>query len=125
MLPKEWRKVLCIPCPRYIEEEIPQADTAVLSGPSHAEEVGRGTAYHLCGKRPDKKAVAEYLQNLFMSPVFRVYIEPGHAWAMELGGALKNVIALAAGAADGSRLWRQYKGSTDHQRNCRDCTSWH
>ena len=84
---------------QIIEEEIPQAETAVLSGPSHAEEVVKGLPT-TCVVSAHKKAVAEYLQNLFMSPVFRVYTSPD-ILGVELGGALKNVIALAAGAADG------------------------
>ena len=55
-----------------IEEEIPQANVAVLSGPSHAEEVGRGLPTTIVAGSKDK-ATAEYLQNLFMSEVFRVY----------------------------------------------------
>ncbi|MCM1058141.1 MAG: NAD(P)-dependent glycerol-3-phosphate dehydrogenase [Firmicutes bacterium] len=82
-----------------IEQEIPQADVAVLSGPSHAEEVGRGIPTTIVvGAK--SKATAEYIQNLFMNEVFRVYISPD-ILGMELGGALKNVVALAAGIADG------------------------
>lgn len=82
-----------------IEQEIPQADVAVLSGPSHAEEVGRGLPTTIVvGAK--SKATAEYIQNLFMNEVFRVYISPD-ILGMELGGALKNVVALAAGIADG------------------------
>lgn len=82
-----------------IEEEIPQAEVAVLSGPSHAEEVGRGIPTTIVvGAR--KKDTAEYLQNIFMSEVFRVYISPD-VLGIELGAALKNVVALAAGIADG------------------------
>jgi len=82
-----------------IEAEIPQANVAVLSGPSHAEEVGRGLPT-TCVVGARTKATAEYIQSLFMSPVFRVYISPD-ILGIELGGALKNVIALAAGIADG------------------------
>ncbi len=82
-----------------IEEEIPQADAAVLSGPSHAEEVGRGLPT-TCVVGAHTQKTAQYLQQLFMSPVFRVYISPDML-GIELGGALKNVIALAAGCADG------------------------
>lgn len=82
-----------------IEEEIPQATVAVLSGPSHAEEVGKGIPTTIVvGAK--KKAVAEYVQNLFMNEVFRVYISPD-VLGIELGAALKNVVALAAGIADG------------------------
>lgn len=84
---------------QVIEEEIPQAVVAVLSGPSHAEEVGRGIPTTIVvGAR--KKATAEYLQNIFMNEVFRVYISPDML-GIELGAALKNVVALAAGIADG------------------------
>lgn len=82
-----------------IEEEIPQADVCVLSGPSHAEEVGRGIPT-TCVVSSRSRHTAEYLQNLFMAPVFRVYTTPD-LLGVELGAALKNVIALAAGAADG------------------------
>lgn len=82
-----------------IEQEIPQADVAVMSGPSHAEEVGRGIPTTIVvGAR--SKETAEYIQNLFMNEVFRVYISPDIV-GMELGAALKNVVALAAGIADG------------------------
>lgn len=82
-----------------IEEEIPQARVAVLSGPSHAEEVGKGLPT-TCVAAARKRAVAELVQSVFMSPVFRVYTSPDML-GVELGGALKNVIALAAGVADG------------------------
>lgn len=82
-----------------IEEEVPQAEVAVLSGPSHAEEVGRGLPTTIVvGTK--KRKTAEYLQNLFMSDVFRVYTSPD-VLGIELGGSLKNVVALAAGIADG------------------------
>ena len=82
-----------------IEQEIPQADVAVLSGPSHAEEVGRGIPTTIVvGSR--KKETADYLQNLFMNDVFRVYTS-SDVLGIELGAALKNVVALAAGIADG------------------------
>lgn len=82
-----------------IEEEIPGAKGCVLSGPSHAEEVSRGLPT-TCVVGAKDKETAEFLQNVFMSPVFRVYISPD-ILGIELGGALKNVIALAAGTADG------------------------
>lgn len=84
---------------QIIEEELPQTEVAVLSGPSHAEEVGKGIPTTIVvGAR--KKETAEYLQNLFMNDVFRVYISPD-VLGIELGAALKNVVALAAGIADG------------------------
>ena len=84
---------------RQIEEEIPQADVAVLSGPSHAEEVGRKLPT-TCVIGAKTRKTAEYLQSMFISRVFRVYTSPD-ILGIELGGSLKNVIALAAGIADG------------------------
>ena len=82
-----------------VEEEIPQADVAVMCGPSHAEEVGIGLPTTVvAGART--KETAEVIQDLFMNNVFRVYTSPD-VLGMELGGSLKNVIALAAGMADG------------------------
>lgn len=82
-----------------IEDEVPNAKVAVLSGPSHAEEVGKGLPT-TCVVGAKSKETAVYIQNIFCSKVFRVYISPDML-GIELGGALKNVIALAAGIADG------------------------
>ena len=84
---------------QIVEEEIPQAKVAVLSGPSHAEEVSRGIPT-TCVIGAHEKNTAGYLQNIFMSDVFRVYTSPDML-GICIGGALKNVIALAAGIADG------------------------
>jgi len=82
-----------------IKEEIPQADVCVLSGPSHAEEVGKEIPTSLVAGAK-KRATAELVQNTFMSEVLRVYTSPD-VLGMEIGASLKNVIALAAGMADG------------------------
>lgn len=82
-----------------IEQEIPQATAAVLSGPSHAEEVGKDMPTTLVAGAA-KKETAEYIQNAFMCDFIRVYTSPD-VLGIELGGALKNVVALAAGIADG------------------------
>lgn len=82
-----------------MEEEIPGVNAAVLSGPSHAEEVGRGIPT-TCVAGAKTKECAEFIQNTFMNEAFRVYTSPD-ILGIELGGALKNVIALAAGIADG------------------------
>ena len=84
---------------QIIEDEIPQAQIAVLSGPTHAEEVSRGIPTTIVAGSKSKSC-AEYVQNLFMNEVFRVYTSPD-VLGIELGGALKNVVALAAGIADG------------------------
>ena len=84
-----------------IEEELKDKNpkVAVLSGPSHAEEVGRGIPT-TCVVSAHNKELTLYLQNVFMNPSFRVYTSPDML-GVEIGGALKNVIALAAGIADG------------------------
>ena len=84
---------------QQIEEELPQAQAAVLSGPSHAEEVGRGIPT-TCVTGAKSQKTAETVQNIFMCDSFRVYTNPD-VLGIEIGGALKNVIALAAGIADG------------------------
>lgn len=70
-----------------------------LTGPSHAEEVARGIPTACLAASPDRK-LAEFVQDAFMSDSFRVYTSPDIIGA-ELGGALKNVIALCAGVSDG------------------------
>ena len=82
-----------------IEQELPQANVSVLSGPSHAEEVGKGLPT-TCVAAAHRKKTAEFMQSVFMSPVFRIYTSPDML-GVEIGAALKNVIALAAGTADG------------------------
>lgn len=84
---------------QIIEEEIKGAEVCVLSGPSHAEEVGRKMPT-TCVVGAKKRETANSLQDLFMNEYFRVYTSPDRM-GIELGGALKNVIALAAGIADG------------------------
>ena len=85
-----------------IEEEIPQAEVAVLSGPSHAEEVSRKIPTSIVAGAK-KKMVAEKVQDAFMNDFFRVYTS-SDVVGIELGASLKNVIALAAGVVDGMQL---------------------
>ncbi len=82
-----------------IEDELPGVNAAVLSGPSHAEEVGKGIPTTVVVGAKDKES-AQKIQDYFSSPVFRVYTNPD-ILGIELGGSLKNVIALAAGISDG------------------------
>lgn len=82
-----------------IEEEALGVKACVLSGPSHAEEVGKGIPTTVVAGAKDIKD-AEYIQSVFMNEFFRVYTSDDLI-GIELGGALKNVIALAAGIADG------------------------
>lgn len=85
-----------------IEEEIPEKflkSIVVLSGPSHAEEVSlrHPTTVVVSSKNMEE---AERIQDLFMNTNFRVYTNPDLV-GVEIGGALKNIIALAAGISDG------------------------
>ncbi len=82
-----------------IVEEIPQANVSVLSGPSHAEEVAVGMPTTVVVGSTNKET-AIFIQEIFMNDAFRVYISPDII-GIELGGSVKNVIALAAGVCDG------------------------
>lgn len=84
---------------QVIKEEIPQCHIGVLSGPSHAEEVGRGIATAIVAAA-ETDEVAKEIQDTFMTEMFRVYRNTDII-GVELGGALKNLIALAAGISDG------------------------
>ena len=82
------------------EEEIGGFNpVVVLSGPSHAEEVARGVPTAVVVACENRSA-AELAQDLFMSPCFRIYTSPDIV-GVEIGAALKNVIALCAGCCDG------------------------
>ncbi|MDU6032296.1 MAG: NAD(P)H-dependent glycerol-3-phosphate dehydrogenase, partial [Peptoniphilus harei] len=70
-----------------------------LSGPSHAEEVGRDIPTTLVASSENLK-VAQTIQHEFSTPIFRIYTNPDLV-GVEMGGALKNIIALAAGMNDG------------------------
>ena len=82
-----------------VKQETNNCTFAVLSGPSHAEEVGLSmpTAITIACENKD---VAEEIQDMFMSSYFRVYTNDDVIGA-ELGGSLKNIIALGAGISDG------------------------
>lgn len=81
------------------KEEIPQAEVSVMSGPSHAEEVSRGlpTTNVIASENIE---TAKFIQDVFMDDMFRVYTSTDII-GVELGGALKNIIALCAGISDG------------------------
>ncbi len=87
---------------QVIEEIVSENHIVVLSGPSHAEEVARDipTAVVVSSKY---RSSAEKVQDVFMAPNFRVYTNPDLI-GVELGGALKNIIALGAGIIDGLEL---------------------
>ena len=85
---------------QVIEEEIgDKCPVVVLSGPSHAEEVGRRIPTGVVAAASDR-AVAEQVQDLFMNHRFRVYTSDDRV-GTELCAALKNIIALCAGCCDG------------------------
>ncbi len=82
-----------------VNEILPNNKYAMLSGPSHAEEVAIEIPTTIVSSSVDKQ-VAEYVQDIFMTPFFRVYTNPD-VIGVELGGSLKNIIALGAGVSDG------------------------
>jgi len=82
-----------------ISRAFPSNPVVVLTGPSHAEEVGRQIPTTVVAAS-ENQAAAELVQNVFMCPTFRIYTSSDVVGA-ELGGALKNVIALCAGIMDG------------------------
>jgi len=82
-----------------IKREIPNCEVAVMSGPSHAEEVARRIPTTNVVASTNQQ-VAEYVQDALMNPYFRVYTNQD-VMGVELGGSLKNVIALCAGISDG------------------------
>ncbi len=87
---------------RILEEELPNCEIAVMSGPSHAEEVSRGIPTTNVVATKNEKT-ANWIQDIVMNPVFRIYTNPDRM-GVELGGSLKNVIALCAGISDGMGL---------------------
>lgn len=80
-------------------EKLPNARYVALSGPSHAEEVGRAMPTALVAASEERE-LAEYIQDVFMTDHLRVYTN-SDVIGVELGGALKNIIALGAGISDG------------------------
>lgn len=84
---------------QIVNSILPDNSYAVLSGPSHAEEVALNMPTTVVAASNNME-VAEYIQDVFMGPYFRVYTNPD-VIGVELGGALKNVIALGAGISDG------------------------
>lgn len=82
-----------------INDVLPQNDVVVLSGPSHAEEVARGIPTSVVVACKSEEAIKK-VQDAFMNESFRVYGSKD-SLGIEIGGSLKNVIALAAGISDG------------------------
>lgn len=82
-----------------IEEELPGTFVGILSGPTHAEEVIQKLPAAIVAGSKDRR-LAVFAQELFMNDYFRVYTSPD-VYGIEIGGSLKNVIALAAGMSDG------------------------
>jgi len=87
---------------RVLMEELSNCEIAIMSGPSHAEEVSRGIpTTNVVAARTEE--IANRIQDIIMNPTFRVYTNPDML-GVELGGSLKNVIALCAGVLDGLNL---------------------
>ena len=84
------------------KEELPNNPYVTLSGPSHAEEVAKDIPTTVV-VASENLQIAQTVQDIFMSPEFRVYTNPDIV-GVELGGALKNIIAFGAGICDGLGL---------------------
>ncbi len=84
---------------QIVKDVLPKNNYAILSGPSHAEEVAVNLPTTVVSASISK-SVAEYVQDIFTTPTFRVYTNPDII-GVELGGSLKNIIALGAGISDG------------------------
>lgn len=82
-----------------IKQELKENEYVVLSGPSHAEEVSKEMPTTVV-VASENLIVAEYIQDIFITPTFRVYTNPD-VIGVELGGTFKNIIAFCAGIADG------------------------
>ena len=100
---KGFEQKTCLRLSQVIDEEIGSKERiVVLSGPSHAEEVAKNLPTVVVAAGYDIHA-ASYVQDLFMSSNFRVYTNEDIC-GVEVGGAVKNVIALATGISDGLEL---------------------
>lgn len=95
-------ETLCPPTGILREVAGASGDCVVLSGPSHAMEVAKGLPASLVAAA-DRAAPARSVQSLFMGPTLRVYTSTDRL-GVEIAGALKNVIAVAAGICDGLEL---------------------
>lgn len=92
-----WKRISQI-----VSDELGEVDFIDLSGPSHAEEVSRGVPTAVVVAATNRTS-AELVQKLMMNELFRVYTS-SDVVGVELGGALKNVMAIAAGILDGMKL---------------------
>ena len=84
---------------QVMEEAFPHNRYAILTGPSHAEEIASGIPTTIVVASPDRE-VSYYVQNALSNRTFRIYVNDD-VLGCELGGSLKNIIALAAGVCDG------------------------
>jgi len=104
-----------------VAQETKDCKFAVLTGPSHAEEVGLSMPTAITVACEDKNT-GEFIQDLFISSYFRVYTNVDVIGA-ELGGALKNIIALGAGISDGVGYGDNAKAALMNRGNSGNCSS--
>ncbi len=103
---------------REILYDTPENSFAVISGPSFAREVAGKIPTVVAAASKDQK-VAGFIQHVFATPYFRVYTN-NDMIGVELGGAVKNVIAIASGTIEGLGSWVKCEGSPYYQRSDRD-----
>jgi glycerol-3-phosphate dehydrogenase (NAD(P)+) len=89
----------CLTPSQVIKQELPSTYMVALSGPSHAEEIAKALPTVVVAASGERE-ICERVQDIFMSPMFRVYTNTD-IMGVELGGAVKNIIALCAGISDG------------------------
>jgi glycerol-3-phosphate dehydrogenase (NAD(P)+) len=99
---KGFEESTMLPLSEVIQSELPENDVVVLSGPSHAEEIARGVPTTIVAACKNRVS-AQYVQDIMMNTNLRVYVNDD-ILGVELGGALKNIIAVCAGICDGMNL---------------------
>lgn len=91
-----------LPFSEVLAQELPENKNVIISGPSHAEEIARMIPTTVVAAS-ESRAASEFVQDTLMSGSLRIYVSDD-VIGVELGGALKNIIALAAGISDGLQL---------------------
>jgi len=99
---KGFEEITLLRLSEVLESELPNNDIVILSGPSHAEEISRGMPTTIVAACKNRKS-SQFVQKIMMNTNLRVYVNDDLI-GVELGGALKNIIAVCAGVCDGLGL---------------------